>query len=809
MQQVRDTPGTPAGYEAMGSGELVALLGADTGNGLSSEEHRRRIAAYGTNEIPVKKASPALAFAKKFSGPTAWMLEAVIVLSLLLANYTNVYIILALLILNAIIGFYQEQKASKAVDALRQRLRVNARTLRDGTWVLVPARDLVPGDIVRIRAGDFVPADVKVLDGVLSVDQSALTGESLPVEKRLSGLLLSGSIVRSGEATGLVVLTGTRTLYGKTAELVQFARPRLQAEEVTTRLVKWLFVIVGLSVFAAFVVAAFAGIRMLDILSLALVLLASAIPVALPAMFTITLALGSVELTRRGVLVTRLNAAEDAATMDVLCSDKTGTITANRLTLVGIVPAPGRTEAEVILYGALASEAANHDPIDCALLAAARDRQVPADGFSRQSFVPFDPANRRTEAVVEKDGRSIRVLKGAISAVTDITGADPAPVRELSAGFATKGYRTLAVAAGEDGATPAIVGVVALYDAPREDAGRLIGELQDLGISVRMLTGDARPIAQETARQVGLSGTVLSADEFEKVRAEDPTEAARMIEEGAGVARVYPEDKYAIVKSLQENGHIVGMTGDGINDAPSLRQAEVGIAVASATDVAKGAASVVLTGNGLANIVDLVLVGRMMHQRMLTWIFNKVVKTFQVAIFVVIAFLLTGRFIISVFGVVLLLFVVDFVTLTLSTDNVRGSKRPDSWDVMGLVRSAVVIGVFVVLESLAILAVGLWPLGLAADPAMLQTFAFAILFYFGIMTVFVVRERGHFWDSRPSTPLLLVSLVDMCVVAVLITTGIPGLAALPPGDTLVVIAMAAIFSFVINDAAKYLMLKGR
>ena len=342
MPEERDAAtGTPAGYEAMGTGELIASLSADTKNGLSAAEHKRRVAAYGYNEVQEKKANPYLGFVKKFSGPTAWMLEAVIVLSLILGNYADVYVIVALLFLNAVLGFFQEQKASVAVDALKQRLRVNARTLRDGTWQILPARDLVPGDIVRIRAGDFVPADVKVLDGSLAVDQSALTGESLTVEKAAGGMLYSGSIIRSGEATGLVVLTGARTYFGKTTELVQFARPRLQAEELVSQVVKWLLVIVGLALAAAFAVAALAGMRMLDVLSLALALLASSIPVALPAMFTITMALGAMELAKRGVLVTRLSASEDAATMDTLCTDKTGTITTNRLTVPALSRRPG------------------------------------------------------------------------------------------------------------------------------------------------------------------------------------------------------------------------------------------------------------------------------------------------------------------------------------------------------------------------------------------------------------------------------------------------------------------------------------
>ncbi len=665
----------------------------------------------------------------------------------------------------------------------------------------------VPGDIVRIRAGDFVPADVKLLDGQLDVDQSVLTGESLTVPKEKSDMLFSGSIIKSGESTALVVLTGNKTYFGKTTELVQFARPRLHSEEVITRIVTWLLVIVGVALAVAFGVSALAGLKWLIIVPLALVLLASSIPVALPAMFTISMAIGSMDLVKRGVLVTRLSAAEDAATMDTLCSDKTGTITTNRLSVAGIIPMNGLSENDVLVYGALASEEANHDPIDLAFLSAVSDRNVTMEGFIRKSFTPFDPKTRRTGAVAETGGKTFSVVKGAVNIIADLVDADVNAISQQTSEYASKGYRTLAVAMGDDERSLRIVGLVALYDIPRPDAKKLIGELKDLGISVKMLTGDALAIAKETARQVGLSDAITTSIEFEKALETDPAEASEIAEKSDGFAEIYPHDKYSIVKSLQRQSHIVGMTGDGVNDAPSLKQAEVGIAVSSATDVAKGAASVVLTGEGLGNIVDLIRVGRMMHQRMLTWIFNKIVKTFQIVVFVVVAFLLTGQFIVSVFDVVLLLFVIDFVTLSIVTDNVRGSMKPDTWDLSGLVTSSLILGVLVVLESLAILFIGLGHLGLAKDYESIQTFSFAILFYFGMLTVFVVRERGHFWDSFPSTSLFSITLVDMIVVTFLITIGIPGLKPLPIVDTLAVIGMSVFFCFVVNDFIKYFMLK--
>jgi H+-transporting ATPase len=411
--------------------------------------------------------------------------------------------------------------------------------------------------------------------------------------------------------------------------------------------------------------------------------------------------------------------------------------------------------------------------------------------------------------MIEKDGKTFKVVKGAVNIIADLVGTDVNALNQQTNEYAIKGYRTLAVAMGEDDKSLKIVGLVALYDMPRPDAKKLIGELKSLGISVKMLTGDALPIAKETARQVGLSDSITASKEFEKLVESDPEKASDIAEKSDGFAEIYPQDKYSIVKSLQKKGHIVGMTGDGVNDAPSLKQAEVGIAVNSATDVAKGAASVVLTGGGLGNIVDLVKVGRQIYQRILTWIFNKVVKTFQIVVFVVVAFLLTGRFIVSAFDVVLLLFVIDFVTLSISTDNARWSKTPDTWNITGLVKSSIILGILVVLESLAILYIGLGPLGISKNYELLKTFSFSILFYFGMMTVFVVRERGHFWNSFPSKSLFYITLIDMIVVALLVTFGFPGLKPIPITDTLIVIGISAFFSFVVNDFVKYFILRGK
>ncbi|MBC7262068.1 MAG: HAD-IC family P-type ATPase, partial [Chloroflexi bacterium] len=621
--------------------------------------------------------------------------------------------------------------------------------------------------------------------------------------------LYSGSIVRRGEATAIVVLTGVKTYYGRTTELVQIARPKLHIEEVISQVVRWLFVVVGVLLAIAFVFSLLRGMPLLDMLPLMLVLLLGAVPVALPVMFTFSLAIGSMQLAKKGILVTRLSALDDAASMDVLCVDKTGTITMNRLALAGVIPLNGFSEQEVILYGAMASQEANHDPIDMAFIAAARQKQL-ADNFVQKSFKPFDPSTRRTEALVEVDGRDLLVMKGAISAIAQACGLDPEVMRDVERRadeLAQKGYRTLAVATTEGQSPPRLAGLITLSDVVRPDAAKLIEELKQLGVSVKMLTGDALSIAKEIASLVGLGQDISRAADLTRLANLDVASAAEIAEHSDGFAEIYPEDKYTVVKLLQAKGHLVGMTGDGVNDAPALRQAEVGIAVSNATDVAKGAASVVLTDDSLASIVDLVKQGRVIYQRIATWIINKISRTILKSAFVVLAFLLTGKFVVSAFAMMLMMFMTDFVKISLSTDNVRGSEEPVVWNVTGLVKAAVILGSLMVVEAFGLLYLGFRFFGLGANDQALYTFAFETLFYFAMSSIFVVRERGHFWDSAPSKILLTAIVFDTVLGTAIATFGIPGLHPLPLTITLSVLVYTLVFSLVVNDFIKYLAIK--
>ena len=771
--------------------------------GLSNEQVEARRHQYGPNEVLEKKPHALLAFLAKFWGLSAWMLEAIAALSWTLHRYADLVIAASLLALNATIASVQERRAEGVVDTLRRRLQVNARVLRDGQWKMLPARELVPDDVVRIRQGDVVPADIRLLSGTLSVDQSVLTGESQDAEKRADAIVYSASVIRRGEATAVVTATGARTFFGRTTELVQIARPTLHAETLVAYLVRWLFVIVGVVVLVIVGLAIARGIQLVDVLPLLLALLLGAVPVALPVMLTVSMAVGARELSASGVLVTRLSATEDAAAMDVLCVDKTGTITGNQLAVARVIPLPGFTEEEVLRHAAYASEAANQDPIDRAILAAARDRVKMPSEVAVLSFVPFDATRRRTEAVVQLDGRPVRVVKGSVDVVAHVCGLDAAATAVLDTRArqeADRGYRTLAVARGFVPSAPAPVGLLGLYDPPRADASAQITALRGLGVAVKMLTGDALPVATEVARQVGLR-TITAASNVEAA-ARDRVDPAAAIDAVDGLAEVYPEDKYKVVKYLQAAGHVVGMTGDGVNDAPALRQAEVGIAVANAADVAKGAASVVLTSEGLSGIVTLVHEGRIVYQRVLTWIINKVSRTILKSAFVAIGFLVTGRLVMSALGIIVLVFLTDFVKITLSTDHVDGSPRPETWNMRTPVLVGAALGVLMVGETLALLWVGWRLFDLGAHEPVLQTFSFQLLFYFALFSIVSARERRRFWTSWPSGTLIAALCLDGIAGTLLSVVGIPGLMPVPWHQTVFVLVAAIICSLVINDFVK-------
>lgn len=730
--------------------------------GLTSQEAARRLEQFGLNALVEEKQHPVVFFLKKFWAPVPWMLEITIILEFYLGKNVEAIVIGLLLVFNAILSFFQENRAQSALSLLRQQLTVQTKVLRDAHWQLVPAKNLVPGDVVHLRMGDFVPADVHLIEGQIQIDQSALTGESVPLEVGVDQQAFAGSIVKRGEASGEIIATGARTTFGKTADLVKAAKTASHLEEIIFSIVKYLIIADLVLVVIVILYAVLSQIAWSEILPFALILLVASVPVALPATFTLTTAMGAAELARKGVLVVRLSAIEEAAAMSILASDKTGTLTENRLTLGAVHAYTPHNEEEVLRWGVLASEEASQDPLDMAILTAAQEKGLKITDTILH-FTPFDPALKRAEALIRQtDGSTLQVIKGAPLTIAALVGIGT-EIEEDVAGLAAKGYRVLAVAAGPQGGPFQLGGLLGLQDAPRPDSKALVQQLNELGVRVLMVTGDDPLTAQAIAEQVGIKGSTCTSESLHDQVAAETLQCNIF-------AGVFPEDKYHLVQALQRAGHIVGMTGDGVNDAPALKQAEVGIAVATATDVAKAAASLVLTTPGLSNILNAVKTSRQIYQRMLTYTLNKIIKTFQVALFLSLGFILTKEFVVTPLLIVLLMFANDFVTMSIATDNVSFSNKPDRWHIRVLIKVAFVLAIPAVLLSFGFFYASINLLHLPLPQT--QTLMFVMLVFSGQANVYMVRERRHFWKSIPSRWLLISTVADILIISILATQGI-------------------------------------
>ncbi|MEI9981754.1 MAG: HAD-IC family P-type ATPase [Aliidongia sp.] len=671
------------------------------------------------------------------------MLEVVILLQLGLGDFVEAGVIAFLLVFNAALGFIQEGRAQATLDALKCRLALVAYVQRDGTWTTVPSAQLVAGDLVKLSLGAVVAADVRLTDGSILLDQSMLTGESLPVEAGRGAETYAGALVRRGEAVGHVIATGERTKFGRTADLVRTAKVESSQQRAILRVVRNLVLFNGAVTILLTIYAVSLPMPLVDIIPLILVAVLSSIPVALPSMFTLAAAVGARALARQGVLPTSLSAVDEAGGIDILCSDKTGTLTRNELAVMSIHSMTGFDDRHVLALAALASSDGGQDPVDAAIRAAAA-RQPTADGAALVSFLPFDPAVKRAEATIRQaDGTVERVVKGAFAAVQSLAQSasdTPGIVDALQA----QGFRVLAVAVGPATALR-FAGLIALSDPPREDSARLVGELSDLGIRTIMVTGDAPATAKTVAAAIGISGPVWATTPLpEDLRAN----------EFSLFAGVLPEDKYRLVKALQKSGHIVGMCGDGANDAPALRQAQMGIAVSTATDVAKASAGMVLTEPGLSGIVAAVKEGRATFQRILTYTLRTIVhKTVQV-LFLTIGLMMTGQAILTPMLMVLMMVTGDFLAMSSSTDNVRPSEKPSVWRIGRLTIAGVLMGMVDLLFCVSCLATGRFAFGL--DPATLRTLTVVTLVFSGQAVFYVSRERRHIWSSRPGRWLLVV-----------------------------------------------------
>jgi H+-transporting ATPase len=753
--------------------------------GLSTDEAALRLTHFGPNEVAEEKPHPLLALLHKFWSPVPWMLEITIILQIILGKPGEAAVIVLLLGVNAVLGYFQEGRANKALALLRQRLDIQARVLRDGRWQRVQARNLVPGDAVHVRMGDLVPADLRLLDGQVQLDQSSLTGESLPTEAGSGADAFSGSVVTRGEATGEVTATGARTRFGKTAELVRGAKTVSHLETMIFGIVKYLVLLDSVLVAALLIYALATGMPLAEVIPFALILLVASVPVALPATFTLATALGSLELAKRGVLVTRLSAIEEAAGMDVLASDKTGTITANQLTLAALKPATGIAENDLLRFAALACDEATQDPIDLAILAAAHERSLLENPPRRLRFTPFDPQTRRSETLFEESGITRRAIKGAAVEVAAAAGV-PNLVTEIE-DLAAGGYRVLGVAFGDETRLQ-FAGLVALEDPPRKDSAALIESLRQLGVRVVMVTGDGQATAQTVAKTVGIGDRACPA----RMLTDDP---ARAITECDVFAQVFPEDKFHLVEALQRAGHVTGMTGDGVNDAPALKQAEVGIAVANASDVAKAAASLVLTNPGLTDVVAAVETSRRIYQRMLTYTLNKIIKTLEIAVFMSVGVMLTGVFVITPILIVLLLFTNDFVTMSIATDRVEFSRKPEHWRVPTLMLTAAPLAALILVLSFSVFFAGRDWLHLPLPQ--FQTLIFVMLVFTGLGNVYLVRERRHFWQSRPSRWLMVATVLDLTVACTMASEGIL-MAAISPALIGGLLAVALVYLIVMD-----------
>jgi H+-transporting ATPase len=731
-------------------------LGCDA-SGLTGDEANARLQKYGYNEVNPKKESLLSKIAMKFWGPIPWMLELAAIATFYFGNYRDMYIILFLLLFNSVISLAQESRAQNAVSLLKSKLSVQARVLRDGKWQIVKASLLVPGDVIHLRGGDVVPADLKQMNGEIDVDQSSLTGESLPVTKSDGHMVFSGTTVRRGESTCLVVSTGASTLFGKTTELVASAKSESHIEKLILGIVRYLVAIDGALVIILFLYALYTGYPLSQVVPFSLVVLITSIPVALPATFTIAMAIGAEEMSRKGALVTRLTAIEDASSLDILCLDKTGTITENRISAEKPI-VYGLDASTVLEYAALASDESSQDPIDNAVIDFAKTNGIIVDKNRRLNFVPFDSHTKMTQALITDGSTQIKVSKGS-PPVMMMSFAYPERMKADIENLSKSGYRIIAV--GVEKEKRKIVGILPLHDPPRSDSSSLMKELKNLYVIPKMITGDSSEIASEVASEVGIGSKACVLGEMKN--------SFGSLAECDIFSQVYPEDKYYIVRELQKSGHVVGMTGDGVNDAAALKQAEVGIAVSNATDIAKASASIVLTHEGLSDIVESVKTGRRIYQRMLTYILNKIVKTIQVVFFLTISFFIFRFFATTPFDIILLIFANDFITMSIATDNARFSSRPEKWRTRPIIITAAIIGAALVIEGIFALYIALF---YGLDRLAVYTFIFDILVFSGQFTVYMVRERDHFWTSRPGKWLLTSSFFDILIVSLISWRGI-------------------------------------
>jgi H+-transporting ATPase len=783
--------------------EVEKKLGSSP-DGLTQAEAQKRLAQYGPNEIEEKKTNFFLKFLSYFWGPIPWMIEIAVILSGVVRHWPDFFIILLLLVANAVVGFWEEREAGNAIAALKAKLAIKARVKRDGKWINPAARELVPGDVIRMRLGDIVPADARLLDGdPVEVDQSALTGESLPAERKSGDAVFSGSIIRQGEIAAMVYATGEKTYFGKTAQLVEEAHTVSHFQKAVLKIGNYLIILAVALVAVIIGFAIYRGDPILTTLQFALVLTVAAIPVAMPTVLSVTMAVGARLLAKKQAIVSRLVAIEELAGVDVLCADKTGTLTQNKLTLGDPFSVNDIPVDQVILDGALASRADNNDTIDLAVIGGLKSKDG-LQGYEVLHFQPFDPVHKRTEATVKaKDGRTFKVTKGAPQVIMALS-SNAAPVKtaveKAVNEFASRGFRSLGVARAEGDGQWQFRGVLPLFDPPREDAKATIGTALAMGVKVKMVTGDALAIAIETAKKLAMGTNILDAASLGDAKKQETAEVAASIEQADGFAQVFPEHKFHIVDVLQQRGHIVGMTGDGVNDAPALKKADCGIAVSGATDAARAAAAIVLMTPGLAVIIDAIKESRRIFQRMNSYAIYRIAETLRVLFFMTLAILIFNFYPLTAVMIVMLALLNDGAILSIAYDNVHYKNQPEAWNMRMVLGISTVLGIIGVVS-----AFGLFYLGervFHLDRPHIQTLMYLKLSVAGHLTIFLTRTRGPFWSIRPAR-ILWIAVLGTQIVATLIA--VYGLFMTPLGWGWALFVWGyALAWFLLNDRVKLL-----
>jgi H+-transporting ATPase len=793
-------------FKSIPMAELQKKLDSSS-DGLSSEEAKKRLIQYGPNEIEEKKANMFLKFLSYFWGPIPWMIEVAIILSALAHHWPDFFIIFILLLGNAMVGFLEEREAGNSIEALKAQLAVKARVKRDGKWITPESSDLVPGDIIRLRFGDIVPADARLLEGdPIEVDQSSLTGESLPVERKSEEAIFSGSIIRRGESEALIYATGSNTYFGKTAQLVQEDGITSHFQKAVLKIGNYLIVLAIVLVMIIVTVAIIRGDELLTTLQFALVLTVAAIPVAMPTVLSVTMAVGARVLAKKKAIVSKLVAIEELAGVDVLCTDKTGTLTQNKLTLGDPFTINDFDSNQVILFAALASREENNDTIDLSVIDGLKDKDA-LKKFNVIHFLPFDPVHKCTEATVKRiDGEKFKVTKGAPQVILELSSNSAnvkAEVDKAVNKFALRGFRSLGVAKDDGDGQWQFIGVLPLFDPPREDAKTTIATALKMGVKIKMLTGDALAIAKETAKKLDMGANILDASSLGDSKKEESTEFAKSIEKADGFAQVFPEHKFHIVDVLQKRGHIVGMTGDGVNDAPALKKADCGIAVSDATDAARAASSIVLMTPGLSVIIDAIKESRKIFQRMNSYAIYRITETLRVLLFMTLSILVFNFYPVTAVMIVMLALLNDGAILSIAYDNVKYKNKPEVWNMRMVLGISTVLGVIGVVSAFGLFYLAEQVFNL--DREVIQTLMYLKLSVAGHLTIFLTRTRGPFWSILPAK-ILWIAVLGTQIIATLIAVYGVFMTPLGWGWASFVWGYALIW-FLVNDRIKLLAYK--